>query len=229
MAAAGGTLLAAGIRRGSVGGGLLALAGGWLLYRGLRGGSVAQRPGPDVGTETRPHPEARYEPPASPDRADAKRTVTVGVPPEEAYDRWRDPETLRRVFGAFAEVTAPHEDRLHWAIEGPLGGTVTWDTRVVAERPGELIEWESSENAPVPSEGAVRFRPAPGGQGTEVTLQMDFDPPGGRLGRAVTERLGFVPDTFVAAALRRFKSLVETGELPSLEKNASGRGRGDLV
>jgi hypothetical protein len=66
----------------------------------------------------------------------------------------------------------------------------------------------------------VRFRPAPQGRGTEVLLRLDA-PAGGTL--------GFVPSAVAGKALRNFKSLVETGEIPTLKRNPSGRGRGDTV
>jgi hypothetical protein len=42
-------------------------------------------------------------------------------------------------------------------------------------------------------------------------------------------RLGVVPDALASKALHRFKSLVETGEVPTLEANPSARGKGDLL
>jgi hypothetical protein len=41
--------------------------------------------------------------------------------------------------------------------------------------------------------------------------------------------LGVVPETLASRALDRLKSLAETGEIPTLDRNPSGRGRGDLV
>ena len=45
---------------------------------------------------------------------------------------------------------------------------------------------------------------------------------------AVSKLLGFVPKTIAMQSLRRFKSLAETGEIPSLASNPSGRGESDL-
>ena len=60
-------------------------------------------------------------------------------------------------------------------------------------------------------EGAVDFRPGPDDWGTEVTLTVDV--PGGR-----------AKGVAAAKALRRLKSLAETGELPSTERNPAARG-----
>jgi len=62
-----------------------------------------------------------------------------------------------------------------------------------------------------------------------VTLAVTFDPPGGALGNAALKRLDVVPETLVATALDRFKSLAERDEIPSLDRNPSGRGSGDLA
>ncbi len=159
----------------------------------------------------------------------ASRSVTVGKPPDELYEMWRDPDRVSSIVGPFADVTASDGDRLRWTIAGPAGREVSWETRFVDEEPGERLRWETPADATVPNEGSIRFSPAPGDRGTVVTLSVDFDPPGGSLGTAVLERFEIVPEALVGTALDRFKSLAETGEVPTLEKNPSGRGRGDLL
>ena len=71
--------------------------------------------------------------------------------------------------------------------------------------------WQEFEaQAPIAS---VDFRPAPGGRGTEIHAVADGDRPGGVVG-AVAEKLsGDDPDQLVSDDLRRFKQLVETGEI----------------
>jgi uncharacterized membrane protein len=157
------------------------------------------------------------------------RSVTIGRSADELYELWRDPETMTRVFGEYVEVTAPSEDRHRWTVTGPFDRSLTWETRVVEERPGESLRWKSIEDEPMSTEGSVSFRPAPADRGTVVTLHLSFGPPGGVLGKMVAEQLGILPGVIVEKALHRFKSLAETGEIPTLEKNPSARGSGDLV
>jgi uncharacterized membrane protein len=78
-------------------------------------------------------------------------------------------------------------------------------------------------------EGTVRFEPAAGDRGTRVRLSLRFDPPGGQITASVLDRLKLAPETLVGVALSRFKSLVETGEIATLEGNPSARGAGDIV
>jgi uncharacterized membrane protein len=225
FAALGGTLLTLGLKRRSLGGAAMAFVGGWLFYRGVDGrGRPLRAPGTRTATD-----RERREVGAPADAMGMERSITVGQPADELYRFWRDPEHLARVMGHFAEVDSPSEDRQHWTLRGSFGRNVAWDSRVVEERPGEFLRWESLEGAPLPNEGSVRFRPAPGDRGTEVTLRFRFDPLGGALGDAAMKRLGVVPDAITKKALRRFKSLAETGEIPTLERNPSARGSGDRV
>ena len=57
---------------------------------------------------------------------------------------------------------------------------------------------------------------------------MKMEPPLGSVGSALVKAVESVPRGIAGKALRRFKSLVETGEMPSLEHNPSGRGSSDL-
>lgn len=225
--ALGGTLLAVGLKRRSLGGTAAALVGGWLCYRGLGGRGHRYRE-VDANTEGR---DDVTDPETSDDAITVERSITIGASADELYQSWRDPEQLSRVVGHFAEVTHPSEDPDHqrWTVRGPLGLSLGWDAQVVEDRPGELLRWEARNGAALSDEGSVHFHPAPGERGTEVTLRLRFDPPGGPLGAAAMTRLDMVPTTLVGKALRRFKSLVETGEIPTLERNPSARGSGDLV
>ncbi len=163
------------------------------------------------------------------DSPSVERSVTVGKPADELHERWRDPETLTRVFGDRVSVTSAGDDRLHWSLDGPFGQSIEWDAEIVADRTGELLRWESVAGATLPSVGSVAFQPAPGDRGTEVTLRLEFYPPGGRIGDAAMEALGVVPESLAGTALDRFKGLAETGEIATIERNPSGRGSGDAV
>ncbi|SEV85324.1 SRPBCC family protein [Natrinema salifodinae] len=223
-ASVGGMLLVAGIKRRSLGGVAMALGGGWLVARGISGSGRSLRAF-GSGGET---DHGAGEDGAGGDLT-VERSITVGAPADDLAQYWRDPERLTRIMGSFAVITGAGEDRHHWEVETPRGPNLSWETEIVDDEPGEVLRWESVDGATIANEGTVRFRPAPGDRGTEVTLRLRFEPPGGAVGTAVAQRLGIVPKTLAGNALRRFKSLVETGEIPTLERNPSGRGSGDLV
>ena len=212
---AGAALVTIGLRRRTLGGAVLALAGADLLYRGATGychvlGALGlDTANRDGGT-------------AAPAAVEIQRSLTVQQPREEVYRRWRDPQSQTLVWSHFATITNATDQGAHWRVEGPLGRALEWDTQIVEERDGKLIRWRST-SGDLPNEGTVEFRDAPGELGTEITLRVRFDPPAGRLGEAVARLLDDPPKLVLAKALRRFKSLVETGEIASTERNPSGR------
>lgn len=154
--------------------------------------------------------------------------ITINRSPVELYRLWREPRILPQIMGHFAEINTIGEDSARWSVRAPLGQSIEWDARIVEDRPDEFVRWESAEGASVPNEGSVQFRPAPAGRGTEVRLSFRFDPPGGVLGSAAASLLSLVPDALAAKALRRFKALAETGEIPTTENQPAARdgGRG---
>ncbi len=215
----GGTLVARGITRPSPTGIAMVLTGVGLLYRGTCGHSQLYQL-LDVSTAGG---HARREAGISPDAPQLERSITILKSADELYRFWREPQNLSRIMEHFAEVTAAGEDRTHWLLRGPLRRTVEWDTVVVEDRPGEFLRWASIDGAALRNEGAVAFRPAPGDRGTEVKLRFRFDLPGGVLSDAAFRLLGVVPSPLAGRVLRRFKSLVETGEVPTTKRNPSAR------
>lgn len=208
----GAALLFGGIRRRSLVGVAEAAVGGLLLYGGVSGRNPLRSLGRDA---------------AGGRGVTVERTVTVNESPEELAEYWRDPEDLTRILGGFAEVTREEGNRYRWEVDGPRGRVASWRTRIMLDRPSEVLRWRSVGDAPITNEWTVRFCPAPADRGTEVTLAVDIDPPGGPVGRAIARRL--VPEAFVWKALQRFKHLAETGEIPTPESSPSGEGEGDLL
>jgi uncharacterized membrane protein len=127
----------------------------------------------------------------------------------------------------FAEVSTTGEDRQHWKANVPLGQSLEWDARIVEERPDQFLRWASLPGAELPNEGWLHLTPAPGDRGTEVKLYFRFDPPGGMLGDAIVKLLGSAPRMIAEKALRRFKSLVETGEIPTTQHQPAARADTD--
>jgi uncharacterized membrane protein len=155
---------------------------------------------------------------------EVERSITIGKTADELYRRWCEPTTLPQIMAGLATVHASGDGRMHWKVEGPLGQTYEWDAETVDDRPGEGIGWRSLAGASIPNEGSVRFRAAPADRGTVATLRFRFDPPGGALGDAAVKVLGTTPVNVAAdRTLRRFKNLVETGEIPTTERQPAAR------
>lgn len=190
-----------------------------LLYRGISGHSfLYQMLGINTSGETE---QLRIR--SSDETPEIERSITIEKPRDDLYRCWREPRRLSQIMSGVVEIAEESEGRTRWTVEGPFNQRLGWDMRVVEESPGEMIHWKSLKGALLPCECWVRFRRAPRDWGTEVTLQVRFEPPGGRTGNRVVKRLGFVPRLQLEKMLRRFKSVVETGEFPTLVHNPSAR------
>jgi uncharacterized membrane protein len=171
--------------------------------------------------------EQQDDAPATNGTGGIERTLTIGAPPEVLFRLWQQPETLSTVMGHAGEVTANPDGSHHWVIPGPLGQTVSFDTRIVLERPGELIRWESVPGGRVSSTGEIRFRPGPADWGTETTLHITIGLPLGIPAEGpVMKLMHMAPQLLLSQALRRFKSLAETGEIPTLHHQPAVRDGG---
>lgn len=157
-------------------------------------------------------------------RSEVERSITVGRTADELHERWRDPKTVPLIFAGLASVRALGDGRLHWTIERSIGPGAEWDSETSYDRPGDGIGWRSVPGSAIPNEGSIRFRAAPVNRGTVATLRFSFDPPSGLLGAAATGLLqGWPLELAIDAALRRFKSLVEAGEIPTTERQPAAR------
>lgn len=144
---------------------------------------------------------------------EARSATTVRESPDAVYARWRRFEDLPSFMAHLESVTDLGGGRSHWVAAGPGGTRVEWDAELVEDEPGRVIAWRSIEGADVRNAGRVELRPAPAGQGTEIVVQLDYDLPGGKVGELVAKLLGEEPATQVKDDLRRFKQVVETGEI----------------
>jgi uncharacterized membrane protein len=143
--------------------------------------------------------------------------------PAEAYEAWHDFERLPRFMTHLESVRQTGGGRSHWKAKAPAGRTVEWDAEVVDDRPGELIAWRSLPGADVANAGTVRFSDAPGDRGTEIRLELEYSPPGGARGATVAKLFGEEPDQQARDDLRRFKQVLETGEVLRSEGTPEGQ------
>jgi hypothetical protein len=77
----------------------------------------------------------------------------------------------------------------------------------------------------VQSMGNVTFEDAPAGRGTIITVEMQYNPPAGSMGAAFAKLFGEEPSQQLRDDLRHFKQIMETGEIPSVEGQSSGRNK----
>ena len=142
-----------------------------------------------------------------------KRSITVNRPVAEVYGFWRNFENLPQFMRHLESVTVLDDRRSHWVAKAPAGQTVEWDAETLEDRPNEMISWRSVEGADIFNAGSVRFMPAPGNRGTEVRVDLAYDPPFGKLGSKVAMLFREEPGQQVMDDLRHFKQVMETGEI----------------
>ncbi|MFP5076224.1 hypothetical protein ACLE20_02860 [Rhizobium sp. YIM 134829] len=157
--------------------------------------------------------------------ADARASITIGKPADELRDLWQKPDTQSLVWAHFATLTPRDDRRIDWMAHGPRGGVYQWQTHPVEGAENEL-RWASLDGADVPNVGSATFRPAPGDRGTELSLDIRFDPPGGSIGVAVSKLFHIVPREIVSKALYRFRALALTGEVPRTDPQPAARNGG---
>jgi uncharacterized membrane protein len=151
------------------------------------------------------------------------KSIIVNATPEEVYQVWRDFPNLPRFMRYLETVTWTGEGRSHWVAKAP-GGTVEWDAEITEDRPNQLIAWRSLEGSEVETTGSVRFEQAAGGRGTVVRVELDYSPPGGAAGALVAKLLGSDPDGQMQVDLRRFKQVMELGEVVVSDGTLLGEG-----
>jgi uncharacterized membrane protein len=146
-----------------------------------------------------------------------RASTTVNRPPEEVYAFWRELGRLPSFMGHLESVVENDDGTSHWVAHGPASKKVSWDAEITSEEPGRRLSWMSLPGADVENSGTVHFAPAPGDRGTEVSVVLHYDVPGGVLGRAVATLFGEEPEQQVRDDLRRFKQVIETGEVVRTE------------
>ena len=150
-------------------------------------------------------------------------SIAINRAPAELYAFWRDFTNLPRFMNNLKSVTDRGNGRSHWVAKGIKGGAVEWDAEIYNERQNELIAWRSLENADVVKAGSVRFEPGTKGHGTYVRVTVNYNPPAGKLGKTILQLLGSEPKQMIKEDLRRFKQLMETGEIATITGQSSGR------
>src|SRR6185437_465896 len=150
-------------------------------------------------------------------------SIATAKSPEECYRFWRDIENLPRFMQNLESVQQVDERRFHWVAKSPSSLKLEWDCEITEDRPGSALAWRTLNGAQLPNAGSVIFEHAPQGRGTIVRLSIHYSPVGGRLTAALAKLLRQDPQTQVREDLRRFKQLLETGELATTRGQSTGR------
>ena len=145
------------------------------------------------------------------------RTVSINRARAELYAFWRDFRNLPRFMHNVRSVSTEDSGRTRWVVAAPAGQTVEWRSVITEDVPNRIIAWRSLEGASVRNSGRVEFRDSAAGRGTAVTVTIAYDPPAGTVGKVVAKLLQREPKIQARQDLRRFKQLMETGEVSTAQ------------
>lgn len=121
-----------------------------------------------------------------------RRSITIDKPREELFKRWR-----------FIGMLPPAMNEID-------------------EVPYECVSWRSAQAERPERAGTIYFREAPGGRGTELTVELEYVVSGGAIGKFLKTIQGREPEQKLREALRRFKQIVETGEVSTSDMRVAG-------
>lgn len=154
----------------------------------------------------------------------ARRAITINRSRDEIYKVWRDFRNLPRFMENLESVEITGDTTSRWVARAPGGKSIAWDAEIVDDQPNERISWRALPGSRVENSGTVRFVTAPGGKGTEVHVEIRYTPPAGRLGATIAKIFGVDAGQQTIGDLRRFKQVMETGEIARSDVTARGGG-----
>ncbi|HEY1724583.1 MAG TPA: SRPBCC family protein [Steroidobacteraceae bacterium] len=140
------------------------------------------------------------------------RSVTVDRPRSELYGFCRDFAHLSRFMAGVRRVEVLDSQHARWVV-GDADELAVWDTEVVETRADALIAWRTVSGTELLHRAQLEFRDAAGGRGTVVTATISYEQTGGRVGEMLARLFHRDPRTRAYQDLRRFKQLMETGEV----------------
>jgi uncharacterized membrane protein len=151
-----------------------------------------------------------------------EKAITINRPISEIYAFWRNLENLPSFMKHLESVSATNEQISHWVVRTSPNKTTEWDAEIIEDRRDELISWRSLPGADVQNAGSVWFTEAPGNRGTVLKFSLKYAPPGGKFGAAIAKIFGKDARAMIEDDLFRLKSLLETGETPTVENQSHG-------
>ena len=153
-----------------------------------------------------------------------EETVAINRRPDELYAFWRTLRQLPTVMPQLTSVQVTDDRRSRWVFKGPAGWRTTWFAEIIDDIPDQLIAWRSTEGSDFVGAGSVHFECGGPARGTVVRVTLQYKTQAGKLGAAIARAFDAEPSQVVREGLRRFKRLMETGEIPTTEGQARGSG-----
>ena len=196
---------------------MFGVLGGALVARGMSGAAPVKRL---LGTE--PDEKKYAEKHGWSSAAKAPRSVTINASRERVWEVLREVERWPSFMINIKTATSDGE-RLTFTSNGPTGPVETRAT-ITEDLPSQRFAWESDKDSKVANAAEFELRDATGGRGTEIHAKIAYEPFGGSLGRYAAKLTQKEPGIELRRDLKRLKSLIEAGEVPT-----NARNRAELV
>lgn len=148
----------------------------------------------------------------------ASATVLIGRQPEELYSFWKDLSNVSKLEPFLESVRPLGEDRWRWRGRIRGGPAIQIDTEIVRDQLNQLIEWRSTQGSPIRLRAGIEFLPASADRGTLVRAAIEIEGSVTLLVRPASAA-GLGPELRLEQHLRRFKQLMETGEIARATNN----------
>jgi uncharacterized membrane protein len=188
-------LIAYGLTRRSKAGTALAATGGLIAYKTLK---------------------------HSPDQEETHVTFLVNSSPDQAYKLWRNFAGLPRFMVHLQSVRELGDRRSEWVALGPGRREFRWTAEITEDTPNRRIAWRSLPGSDVETSGSLDLREDPLGRGTFLSVSLQYGLPGGLPASGLAALVGKNPEFMVREDVRRFKQLLETGEIPTTRGQTHG-------
>jgi len=220
-----------GARRGGLSGVVLGAIAAELAYRGVTGHSPIYAA---LGVNTAvSDPNAQISVPHE-QGIHIEQSVYVARPRSELFTFWRNLSNLPRVIHSLKSVQDLGHGYSHWVAMGPIGLIpFQWDAEIVNEQKDEVIAWRTLPGSFIAHAGSVRFEATPDALGTTVHIDVEYAAPGGQVGHMLASVLDNGPEQQLSESLEGFKTLMETGKLPTrkskLERLKMGSSKSDVA
>ena len=168
----------------------LAAAGYALFQKGRRGGRV----------------EELFGAGGPPRAVKVNKTIHIDAPRDEVFRFLTDAEASRRFFPGHFQVESFENGRVRWGTTF-AGADFSCEEVVTEQIENEKVAWQSTPDSLVQYEGTARFEPA--GDGTRLSVHLNWNPPGGSLGEIAARAFGVEPKAMLDEGLKRTKMHLE--------------------
>jgi uncharacterized membrane protein len=139
-----------------------------------------------------------------------RKSIVVRRPIHDVFDLWSRLDNFPLFMQHVREVEVHvGANRSRWVVDGPAGRSLEFEAETIDFVPDRTIAWRTLRGQKIEHYGRVRFEEV--GEGTRVSVDMTYRPPGGVFGHAIAHLLGWDPKSRMDEDLVRMKALLEAG------------------